>query len=400
MFERFTEPKTTESKEVMVKRVAREILERFRARIRKSEGTDYVEEEMSLPEPNDMVAPSELQQTDNSEISEIKPETEDIIKPQKKEIRAEKTDKGPYESIVTNNYFEGWDELGLDGNEGIKEKIKENIKKAEKNNEEAYIKAASELDISVEEFKARLQAKVEEMVRSSNFFRATEVGVLERVMNIDGRWKSQFETATSNGTLHPEYRAAQEIKMFGFNEPDAGGVEVGTYGDELPEEVKTKNRTQRPIYGYFSDNEHGGINDFDGKIPPPTSVNWYGKVNFKIKKERALKKATITFHDSLGVGNEFPPTPASTPHFTSFKVERYYGASGRVLEKLKNSSIVNWGGSYTEVQYHGQLTMQDVESVHVSTHNGIHPDELGEIRRIFKEYKKQHPESTIQLIEF
>ena len=62
--------------------------------------------------------------------------------------------------------------------------------------------------------------------------------------------------------------------------------------------------------------------------------------------------------------------------------------------------MTNWNENYTEVQYHDGLTMDDVESIHVSTHNGVYPEEIEEIRRIFKEYKEQHPESTIQLIEF
>ena len=130
---------------------------------------------------------------------------------------------------------------------------------------------------------------------------------------------------------------------------------------------------------------------------PPTNVSSYGTINFKINKERALKKATITFHDSLGPGSEWPPTPAAKPHFTSFRLT--YGGS-RILNELRGPSIVNWGESYTEVQYHGQLTMDDVESIHISTHNGLSPEEIEEVREIFNRYKQQHPESAIQLIEF
>lgn len=126
-------------------------------------------------------------------------------------------------------------------------------------------------------------------------------------------------------------------------------------------------------------------------------MNCYGTVNVKIKKERALKKATLTFHDSLDPADSWPPTPAAKPHFTSFRLS-YSG--GRILNELKGASVVNWGESYTEVQYHGQLTMDDVESIHISTHNGLYSDDIEEVRRIFRKYKEQHPESTIELIEF
>lgn len=91
-------------------------------------------------------------------------------------------------------------------------------------------------------------------------------------------------------------------------------------------------------------------------------------------------------------------TPAIKPHFTSFPIHFQHG---RFLEKLKCPSIMNYGEPYTEVQYHGQLRMMDdVESVLVSKHNGLYPQEINEVRKIFKKYKKQHPKSAITLKEF
>ncbi len=407
MFERFTEPKPIESKETTVKRLAREMLERFRTRFKKEEKVENIEESTSLPEPvitedvgvaaeekpEAIPEPQEIEKTEAGELSE--PKAKEEQGPVKKE-RERKTDRGTFESVATNNYFEGWDEdIELDANPEIKEQIRQNIIQAEKANQERYEHAAADLGISVEEFKARLQAKIEDMVERANFFRATQFGVLDKIMNVDGRWKSQFETGTSQGCLDPRYRAAREMRMFGFNKTKDLEMPTATYDANVPEESLTANKERRPIYGYFSDEEHGAIN-YQGKIPPPTNVSQYGTVNFKMKKERALRKSTITFHDSLGA-DDWPPTPAAKPHFTSFRLS-YSG--GRILNELKGPSIANWNESYTEVQYHGGLTMDDVESIHVSTHNGVYPEDIKEIRRIFKEYKKQHPESTVQLIEF
>ena len=406
MFERFTEAKSIESKEATVKRLAREMLERFRARFKKGEKTEHIEEPMSLSEPvitedvevtaeeeKPEVVP-EPQETEKSESAELlEPKTVEKAKPIKKE-RERKTDRGTFESVATNNYFEGWDEdIELEGNPEIKEQIRQNIIQAEKANQERYERAAADLGISVEEFKARFQAKIEDMVERADFFRATQLGVLEKIMNVDGRWKSQFETGTSQGTLDPSFRAASEMRMFGFNKIN---MPITTYGAEVPEAVLQDNKERRPIYGYFSDEEHGAINSY-GKIPPPTNVHWFGTINVKIKKEKALKKATLTFHDSLSSSNDWPPTPAAKPHFTSF---RFSYSGGRILNELRGPSVTNWNESYTEVQYHDGLTMDDVESIHVSTHNCVSLEDIKEIRRIFKEYKEQHPESTIQLIEF
>lgn len=137
------------------------------------------------------------------------------------------------------------------------------------------------------------------------------------------------------------------------------------------------------------------------EYPPPNSVEGYGTVNFKIKKEIALKKATLTFHDSLSPGSDWPPTPAARPHFTSFRLSN---DGGHVLERLKGPSVVNWGESYTEVQYHDQLTMDDVEAIYISADNFYYSrgvkQEMERVRDIFNQYKQQHPESAIKLIEF
>ena len=396
-------------KEKPYKIVAKEMLESFLYKTKEIDTCDYYEEILrsktidiktrKTEEPIPVVATP-----DDSEVV-------GLPKPEVEEIRVEetggvlkgdpvRTEKGDYESVVTNNYFEGWDQLVLNGNPEIKDQIRQNIIRAEKMRHKVYQETADRLGISIEEFKARLQAKIEEMVRQSNFFRATNFDVLEMVMGVDGRWKSQFETGRSNGRLDPQYRARQEMAMFGFNRIDGGDGFSGDYGEYLSSRVLETSREKRPIYGYFSDDEHGGINRYDGKIPPPTIVSQYGQINFKIKRERALEKATITFHDSLGVGSGWPPTPAARPHFTSFNLDYIHSYPDNVLTHLSRSSIVNWGQSYTEVQYHGQLTMDDVESIHVSTHNGLSQEDVQEVRRIFNEYKKQHPESTIQLIEF
>lgn len=279
MLERFTESKPIETKEAAVKRLAREMLERFRARFKRGEKVEHIKEPIRSPEPvateevkiiakeEEQEVAAEPQQPEELETIEPSvPETKIEAKPKKE--REKKTDKGNYESVVTNNYFEGWDEdVELEGNPEIKEQIRQNITKAEKTNQERYEHAAADLGISVEEFKARLQAKIEDMVERANFFRATQLSVLEKIMNVDGRWKSQFETGTSQGTLDPRFRAASEIRMFGFNRISGSEMPTATYGARIPKEVLQNNKERRPVYGYFSDEEHGAINSY-GKIPP------------------------------------------------------------------------------------------------------------------------------------
>lgn len=308
-------------------------------------------------------------------LTEDNPPTESTSETQ--EEQEIKTENGEYLSSVTEKYFEDWDDLELIGNPGIKERIKKNIIESEKRLAHKYQAKADQMGVSIEEFKAALQAKVENMLEKANFFRATTIEVLDQVMNVDGRWKSQFETNTSNGSLSPSYRSAHEEEMFGFTDDvDA-------------------NKELRPIYGYFSDNSDGVIN-YEGRIPPPNNVNYYGTINFKIKKDRTLNKSTVTFQDSLAHSNILP-SPAAKPHFTSFAL--LYWETDE-FKSINMPSVTNWGAEYTEVQYHEQLTMDDVESIHICPDNNLSAADIEYIRRTFAKYKEQHPDSTIELIEF
>ncbi len=317
--------------------------------------------------------------------------------------RATKTGKGSYESVTTNKYFEGYDDLELGGNTGIKDKIKINIVEAEALNTHKYEECARYMNISVEEFKQRLQAKVEDMVGKSDFFVAVRLSVFERIMSGDGRWRSQFETNSSNGCLDPSYRATAELKMFGFNEGADSPKSVESGLDDshsrrrASREMIEHNREWRPIYGYFSNDAHGAINGL-GRNPPENAVRYYGNINVRLKREKVLGRTTITFHDSLGKESNYPPSPAAKPHFTSISLR--FSLGREILENSKGSSMVNWGENYTEAQYHGQLTLDDVECICVSRDNGVYQDDIDEIKQILIKYKLEHPDSTIQLIEY
>ena len=293
--------------------------------------------------------------------------------------KSKSREKGEYESLVTNQYFELWEDVKLVGNPEILTVIKQNIINAEKRNEDRYIWAAEKLHIPIDELKERLQTTVERIVENAYFFRATRVDLLEKIMLEDGRWKSQFETGTSEGSLDQEYRMHAEHKMFGY-QLDVDG-----------------NREQRPIYGYFSDNKNGVIN-YDGSEISPNHVASYGTVNFRLRRENALQKATITFDDSLSNNQRVPPTPAAKPHFSSCQISSY--DIEKFLADSSEASKPDWGSYYTEVQYHGQLTMDDVESIHVSRKNRMDDDDIRIVHEVVDRYNKLHPEKPIPVYEY
>jgi len=384
MAEAFMEMSPTfETKKKTIKEVGADILSRFRSRFEGGLSS-------GVTGPDTPVIPTtELPETDLSGLSEA---TASIPAVSEETIY----DKIEFPSAVTEKYFREWEVLNIEANPEIKAKMRKNIIDSEKEHEEIYKQAAESAGLTIEIFKQKLQEKVEQVVKESNFFRATKVDVLDKVLNDSGRYKSQFETNRSNGCLDQRFRAQAEMQMFGFNEP-AGFDHSSIYrGEGIPEEAVKNNNEVRPIYGYFSDHEFGVIND-EGTIPPRNDVIQYGEVTVKVKRDRAVQKTTLTFQDSLGQ-HDWPPTPASKPHFVSMRI-RDYSVDG-VLEKIERTSKTKWGSSYTEAQFHGQLRVDDIEAICVSTKNGLDSEEVEDVRKIYNKFKETHPDSDIKLIEY
>ena len=261
-------------------------------------------------------------------------------------------------------------------NEGIPDEtkavIRKNIEEAVENNWDTYVKAAKNNHLSTLEFLSEFQKKVERLIESSHIFSAVDVKVLENILLRDGRFKSQFETSTSNGLLDPDYRAEVEESMFG-------------YAEDLPP-------AERPIYCYFSDAEHGE-NTYTGKNPPPNNTFQYGPVTIELN-DGVKNRATITGQDSLGSKKEYPPTPFKCPHLVSFKIFR---ESFDLVGSWNSASAVD---RYTEAQIHGGLSALDIKAIYVSVHNGMSRDDIKTVEKTVRKYNKLHPDNKIILKEY
>lgn len=259
-------------------------------------------------------------------------------------------------SLTTQKYFdEEWDKVNIEGNPGLKEHIKKHILKIEKSYDAKnhYKKIADANNISVDEVKANMQLWWSELVKRSDGYIVAHSGekghrVIDKIL-ISGRFKTQFETGTSEGDNYPSGRSSTEGGYFGFPKYDTNE------GESI--------KHLRPIYGYFSDIDNGILNK-EATIPPPRNVSQYGDIAFKVKKEKFLKDATVTFIDSLYYEKDIAATPAAAPHFTSvLPVSENYN----MLKTMYESHV---GGDrtcdYVEAQYHNQLTVDDIESAHIS----------------------------------
>lgn len=267
------------------------------------------------------------------------------------------------EQKVTTEYLEQLDTADLKLPNRVLLKIKENIRHAEQKNLLNYVKIALEKNTSLEQAQRAAQEKLEQVTAQAHYFKAINVETLKNVLQ-DRRFKTQFETHSSAGTLDPHYRAQQEERMFNYK------------SDE------TKGQTVRPNYGYLSDNEHGLVG---ATVAYPTNSNVirYGKIHVKFKKDKIAKQTTVTFEDSLEMADKVPPSPAIKPHFTS--LEKFHYA-----ERMEQASCPSaWGSGYLEAQYHWPLRASFIESIHISR-SRLNAAEINNIEEAITTYNEQN----------
>ena len=141
---------------------------------------------------------------------------------------------------------------------------------------------------------------------------AVDSGILDKLLE-SGRFKSQFETKNSKGTLDFKQRSENDTYQLGYH-PSVD-----------PE--------KRPIYGYVTS---GGTID-DEKL---TSVRQYGEVQLIMRKE-VEARSTYTTEDSLN-DPSMRPAPFGVP-------------SARTGVQPASEY------SYAEAQMHGGVSIEDVE---------------------------------------
>lgn len=160
-------------------------------------------------------------------------------------------------------------------------------------------------------------------------------GNLGKVLD-QGRFKTQFETDSSGGTLDNVFRARQEATLFG-----------------QPQSIEP---SKRAVYGWIGDAKDA------------SRVEWYGNTVVSFKNE--IKKATtMTGTDSLGTTVAVSPLDdLSAASFDWSSIARPFSSSGRAersgsythrLRKELEETLIKPnlndvpGGSYAEVQIHG-----------------------------------------------
>jgi len=157
------------------------------------------------------------------------------------------------------------------------------------------------------------KARSAEVLRDARIAVAVPYELVDKVIG-DGRLKSQFETRTSRGALHPTARTKVDISQLGYH--------------------PTVEPTKRPIYGYLTSG--GKMNE-----QSVGGVAQYGAVQLVMKKD-VHGRSTYTGEDSLGSPNLQP---------------KLFGEA--------SPEATMYGFGYGEAQIHGGVSLQDVDYVAV-----------------------------------
>lgn len=159
-----------------------------------------------------------------------------------------------------------------------------------------------------------------------------------------GRFKSQFETGTSGGTLSNDVRRRAE--RVGLGAPL-----------DLPAD-------RRPIYGYLDTSEIGH----------PDRAYGYGSVKWVLKNEVRDTRTTVTWGDSLGQFYESRAVGAPIRHFPS---EPASWNTTFLDACAENADPGDWGIPYVEAQIQGQVALEAIDHVEwtVDTWYGWMPDD-------------------------
>lgn len=221
---------------------------------------------------------------------------------------------------------------------------------------------------------------------------------LHKVLD-EGRFKSQFETQTSRGTLNNGLRAKLEERKFGYPDhikegdfPDDDYHDYHDYhedeDDHEPPAIHPAHA--RPVYGYLS-HEHLGDD---------SNVDHYGAHKVVLHKPSIWHRTSVSFGDSLSHHAEISPSPVQKVDVGSFHAStndetrhpnstgdendpphkrimalKHFGASRAASLYDEDSEDGDgartsdhpegMGYNYAEAQFHGGVSTHDIHYVHL-----------------------------------
>ena len=189
--------------------------------------------------------------------------------------------------------------------------------------------------MTIAEFKEEVARHAKALLDDADVYSRVHSDTLIKIIK-DGRFKSQFETRTSQGILDTVVRSDLEKNLFG-------------HAKDIPV-------NQRPIYGYLA-------SDGDGHISKFASVDCYGDIAVKFKPS-VRARTTFTVDDSLNRNYDGPGAladPLLSPTHRSLMHKNEGPLSWNSIETpFQRDDVIS---SYMEAQVHKGLSIDDIAEV-------------------------------------
>lgn len=222
--------------------------------------------------------------------------------------------------------------------------------------------ASNSLNPKLREEYKEITSAIQDVLDNGRISIAMDSGSFGRMIaNRNPRFKTQFETAESNGLYDPSERRMAEAAHQG-----------------VPYTAKT---SERPIYGYIS------IDGSDESITTP-SVGRYGEIRF-VLKDSTKDRTTFTMGDSLNLG--------AMPVRVNQKVTLDDAIRATNVPLLMRHASDGWQGTksfdktdYFEAQIYGGMTLKGVEKIYIPK-GAVEIIEISDFRRRFPD---------IQIVEY
>lgn len=199
-------------------------------------------------------------------------------------------------------------------------------------------------EITEGQIREELNKRTKKWTENSHSFVRVRKGTFQKILK-DGRFKTQFETKTSGGSMNNEARAVFEKRAFRY-----------------PENL---NPIDRPVYGYAVQSNKGIYTDRSGKetqlnTPGLDRVAQYGKIRIRLK-DKTRNRTTVTFDDSLGSYSGMLPTPLQDATLDGQPLHTGPAYVSDIMERLEKGNPV---GRYVETQVHGGVSLDDISYVY------------------------------------
>ena len=158
-------------------------------------------------------------------------------------------------------------------------------------------------------------------------------------------FKSQLETGTGNGCVDRRVRENASAELFGSDIANMNGRDYEKYGFLMSRDI-LKQAHSGIADGYWQDKYH-----HDSRRG----------VQIRFKSEKVI--ATYTMQDSLN--SNLAPALLTDPQITTHYYSEWYRILGGDLRTDATEATRKYASSYIELQYHGDLTLDCIESVYV-----------------------------------